>query len=257
MHKMFALTVIALVALTVGFPRPAVAQLRTAKDAPIVYGHHHLNVTDPAAHQRFWVDTLGGRLVILGEGDAIAFPNVFVLLTPVKPAGGTQGSSVDHLGFQVQNLAAVLDKVRAGGYRILAKAELTNAIANTELTTPTANVELATQAATAALPTLSAVGGDAIAVAAPPAPVAYVMGPDKILVELVEVPGSPDPIALHHVHFYSPEASAMQAWYASVFGASTPSGVIDSMTLPGVGLMFTPSDRPVAGTKGRALDHVS
>jgi hypothetical protein len=35
------------------------AQLLAAKDAPVAYGHHHLNVTDIPASQKFF-ETLGG-----------------------------------------------------------------------------------------------------------------------------------------------------------------------------------------------------
>ena len=38
----------------------ASAQLTAASDGPIVYGHHHLNVTSVDKHKRFWIDTLGG-----------------------------------------------------------------------------------------------------------------------------------------------------------------------------------------------------
>ena len=35
-------------------PSTAFAQLVAAKEGPIVYGHHHVNATDPAAHKKFW-----------------------------------------------------------------------------------------------------------------------------------------------------------------------------------------------------------
>ena len=41
---------------------PAPAQLLAAKDGPVVYGHHHLNVTSIDEHKKFWT-TLGGRPV--------------------------------------------------------------------------------------------------------------------------------------------------------------------------------------------------
>ena len=42
-------------------PITASAQLIAAKDGPIVYGHHHLTVTDLAAHRKFWVDGWAAR----------------------------------------------------------------------------------------------------------------------------------------------------------------------------------------------------
>ena len=53
-------------ALCLSLSSQASAQLLAAKDGPIVYGHHHLNVTSIDAHKRFWVDTLGGRAVKVG-----------------------------------------------------------------------------------------------------------------------------------------------------------------------------------------------
>jgi hypothetical protein len=47
-------------------PGPASAQLLAAKDGPIVYGHHHLNVTSIDAHKKLWVDTLGGKSIKIG-----------------------------------------------------------------------------------------------------------------------------------------------------------------------------------------------
>ena len=56
----------------------ASAQLLAAKDGPVVYGHHHLNVTSLDAHRKFWIDTLGGTPVKLGTipNDIVMFPNV-------------------------------------------------------------------------------------------------------------------------------------------------------------------------------------
>ena len=52
MNRMRALFVLAVLVLA---PAPnASAQLLAAKDGPIVYGHHHLVVTDVAEHKKFW-----------------------------------------------------------------------------------------------------------------------------------------------------------------------------------------------------------
>src|SRR5256885_975642 len=45
---------------------PASAQLTVAKDAPVVYGHHHLNTTNMDAQKKFFIETLGGTLVKVG-----------------------------------------------------------------------------------------------------------------------------------------------------------------------------------------------
>ena len=76
-------------------------------------------------------------------------------------------------------------------------------------------------------------------------------------VELVEVKQQTMPITLHHVHFFNPKNTEMQAWYVKTFGAKPRSGgAFPSADLPGVALNFSPSPDPVVGTQGRALDHI-
>ena len=218
--------------LTLALTPPASAQILVAEDGPVVYGHHHLAVSDVEAHRKFWIETLGGAPATVGAGttEAIAFPNVFLLLRPQAPSGGTKGSTVNHIGFSVPNLRQVLDRVTANGFRIVTREEVA-----------------ATQAVE-----------NGIAVLGPTAAIAFVMGPDDVKVELVESRTQTLPIALHHVHFFGPQNAEMRAWYAKVFGA-TPrggAGAFVSAALPGVTLNFTTSPDPVVGTRGRALDHI-
>ena len=217
--------------LVLSSPSASSAQLLAAKDGPIVYGHHHLAVSDVAAHKRFWVGTLGGTVVTLDSGtEAIRFPNVLMLMRAQPPTGGTKGTSVNHIGFSVPNIRQVVDKIKANGFRMVTRDEVA-----------------ATQAVT-----------DDIAVINPNASIAFVMGPDDVKVELVEVRAQTLPIALHHVHFSGPQNAEMQAWYAKVFGAKPRAGggAFLSADLPGVALNFTASPDPVVGTRGRALDHI-
>ena len=89
----------ALVALSlVVAASPSRAQLLVAKDAPIAYGHHHLNVTSIPADVKFF-ETLGGTPITVAGRSIVKFPNVLVFLREQKPTAGTKGSSVDHIGF--------------------------------------------------------------------------------------------------------------------------------------------------------------
>src|SRR5262245_56826640 len=83
---------------------PASAQLFAAKDNPVVYGHHHLNVTSIAEHKKFFVNALGGTSVAFGAFEVVRFPGVLVFLRMQAPTGGTKGSTVDHIGFSVPDL---------------------------------------------------------------------------------------------------------------------------------------------------------
>jgi catechol 2,3-dioxygenase-like lactoylglutathione lyase family enzyme len=213
----------------------ASAQLIAAKDGPIVYGHHHLNVTSIDEHKKFWVDTLGGTAIKVGTNQAeiIRFPNVLLFMRQQKPTGGTRGTTVNHIGFSVPNLRQMVDKVKANGYRMITREEV---VAGREVKDD---------------------------IAAPTAPggasIAFALAPDDVKVELVEVKTQTAPIALHHVHFFNPMNTEMQQWYVKVFGAKPGTGgggAFPAGTLPGVALNFSPSTEPVVGTKGRALDHI-
>jgi len=210
------------------------AQLLAAKDGPIVYGHHHLNVSDMDAAKKFWVDALGGVLVIVGpeKREIIKFPNALMLLRAQKPTGGSKGSTVDHVGFSVKNLRQVVDRVKAGGYRMVTSSE--------------------------APPNVKVQDDIGIVEGGPVSGIAYVMAPDDTKVELVEMKAQAAPIASHHLHFAGMNKE-MQAWYMQTFGAreapsANPAAFV-SASLPGVLLNFTPS-ASVVGTEGRVIDHI-
>jgi catechol 2,3-dioxygenase-like lactoylglutathione lyase family enzyme len=210
------------------------AQLIAAKDGRVVYGHHHLNTTNVDAQKKFFVDTLGGVAIKVGANnlEIVKFPNVLIFFRTVQAApGGTRGTVVNHIGFSVPNLRSTVDKLTAAGYTM---------ITNTEAT-PDRQVK------------------DDIA-GPPPAggsSIAFVQAPDDIKVEFVEVSNQTTPIALHHVHFFNPANADMQAWYVKTFGATSRlGGSFPAALLPGVALNFSSSPAPVAGTQGRALDHI-
>lgn len=218
---------LALLAAMAFAPAPARAQLTAAADGPVVYGHHHLYVTSIDAHKKFWIDTLGGKPVAV-RPDIVAFPNVYVFLRQQAPTGGSKGSTVNHLGFQVPDVRAMVEKVRAAGFRIVTKEE-------------TANPEKDGVAFTAVEDTS----------------IAFVMGPDDVKVELFESKSAREPIALHHVHFFVADPITTRDWYVKTFGAKPRKrGNFDSADLPGVNLTFSPSPTPVVGTKGRVIDHI-
>ena len=84
-----------------------------------------------------------------------------------------------------------------------------------------------------------------------------VNGPDGVRVEFTEESAAPVPLANHHIHWYTPDPKAIQAWYAANFGAVPGMrGKFVAADLPGVNLSFSQSETPVVPTKGRALDHI-
>ena len=65
------------------------------------------------------------------------------------------------------------------------------------------------------------------------------------------------PIANHHIHFYTSSVDDTKAWYVKMFGAKPGKrGPFEAADLPGVNLTFSQAAGAVAGTKGRALDHI-
>src|SRR5688572_20696331 len=204
-------------------------------EGPVVYGHHHFNTTDMAAQKRFFVETLGGTLATIGTNnlEVIEFPNVFLFFRPMQaPTGGMIGSTVNHVGFSVPDLRPIVAKLKANGFKMITS----DSVAATVKVT------------------------DDIAAASPTTNIAFVLGPEEIKVELVEVKAQQAPIQLHHVHFFGEQQAEMRAWYAKVFGAAEqPQGqgqVFMTAQLPGVTLSFSPSQTPVVATQGRALDHI-
>jgi len=212
----------------------ASAQLIAAKDGPIVYGHHHLNVTDMDQARKFWVDTIGGVLIKVGpeNREIIKFPNALMLLRVQKPTGGSKGTTVDHIGFSVKNLRQVVDRIKAGGFHMVTAAE--------------------------APPNVKVQDDIGIVEGGPVSGIAYAMAPDDTKVELVEMKAQVAPIASHHLHFFGMNKE-MQAWYMQTFGAATLASAnpaFVSASLPGLTMNFSPSQTPVVGTQGRAIDHI-
>lgn len=226
------LTLVCLAALIL-CPASSAAQLIAAKDGAVVYGHHHLNVTSAAAHTAFLVDALGGVPVTVAGRTIIRFPNVLVFMREQAPTGGSIGTTADHLGLSLPNLEPVIARLKAGGYRMI-----------------TREVVPADWSVTDDI-TRNPAGGN---------PIAFVLGPDDLKVELVQASAQRTPVALQHVHFHGPERERMQVWYIKVLGAEAgpmaPGGRFLTATLPGVSLHFSASTTPLVGTKGRVVDHV-
>jgi catechol 2,3-dioxygenase-like lactoylglutathione lyase family enzyme len=231
MRRISALCVLALVASLVA--GQAAAQL-TNKDAPVIVGHYHLNVTSVEEHMKFWVDTLGGTRMKLGNVDVVKFPDVYLFLRPQAPTGPTRGTTLDHIGFAVPDVPAVAARAVANGYKLTVGRE-------------------PGPGETASPPTAGNYGK-----------FAYLLGPDGVKVELVtnSDPDAP-PIKHHHVHFVNKQFVQMQQWYMKAFNATLRDGQTDffiGADLPGVGYMLNffswlPAE-PLVGTTGRAVDHV-
>jgi hypothetical protein len=87
---------------------------------------------------------------------------------------------------------------------------------------------------------------------------AFFLGPDDTPIELLAGPNLTTVSENHRVHFFTPDIDATQQWYVANFVATGQAfGRVKMANLPGVPLIFSPTETPVTGTKCRALDHVS
>lgn len=211
---------LALAALALGqssAPAPANSPAAAASDGRVSNSHIHLISKDPDAQRRFWVDIMGATAGNMGPNrDAYTLPKVLVIVDHGNPTAGTEGSIVNHVGFRVRDIKDVLAKVAAQNYAIQ--------VVNPNKDNPNQ---------------------------------AFFVGPDNLRVELLTGPNLTTVAENHQVHFFTPDADAMQKWYVSNFGAAPQSfGKVKMANLPGVTLIFSPTDTPVAGTKGRVLDHI-
>jgi Glyoxalase/Bleomycin resistance protein/Dioxygenase superfamily len=132
----------------------------------------------------------------------------------------------------VKNLRQVVDRIKAGGYRIVTASE--------------------------APPNITVKDDIGVVEGGPVSGIAYAMAPDDVKVEILEMKAQAAPIASHHIHFFGAQKE-MHAWYMQTFGASpltSANPAFISASLPGLTLNFAQSQTAVAGTQGRAVDHI-
>jgi catechol 2,3-dioxygenase-like lactoylglutathione lyase family enzyme len=229
-------TTIALIGVGAGFLLAAQSGRAglSNEEAPVIVGHYHLNVSSVDAHMRFWVDTLGGKAIRIGDSDVIEFPDIYLFLREQAPTGPTRGTTFDHIGFAVPDVPAVAARAVAAGYERTVGRE------------PGPDQD-------ASPPTAGDYGA-----------FEYLVGPDGVKVELVtNQDDDPPPIRHHHVHFVNRDFVAMQQWYMQAFNATLRPGQTDffiGADLPGVGYMLNffswLPDEDLTGTRGRAVDHI-
>jgi catechol 2,3-dioxygenase-like lactoylglutathione lyase family enzyme/predicted enzyme related to lactoylglutathione lyase len=213
------------------FALSASAQLFSAGDGPIVYGHHHLYVSNIEQDKKFFIDALGGKTIRVGTSTAeiVEFPNVFVFLNAQAPTGGTKGSVVGHIGFTVRDIAQTVKNIKTNGFQMITSREVG----------PGGKVKN----------DVAMVKGRGL--------VAYALAPDDLIVELIEQKRQTASTIFHDVYFETPDNAAMQAWYVKIFGAKPlASAGLPVVTLPGGVFYFAHSNAPVAPIRGRAIDHI-
>jgi len=92
---------------------PALAQLAPVNDAGVTLGHIHLIVKDVEAERRFFIDMMGGVAVENGKISMVQLPGVYVIMTQGDPAGPSAGSTINHFGVVIKDVAAYTAKWEA------------------------------------------------------------------------------------------------------------------------------------------------
>jgi Glyoxalase/Bleomycin resistance protein/Dioxygenase superfamily len=91
------------------------AQVLPFNEAGVTMGHHHIMVPDIDAQRAVWVDALGGE----PQGNPpllfVKFPGTFLILSNGEATEGTKGSALDHIAFNVKDLAGTRAKLAAAG----------------------------------------------------------------------------------------------------------------------------------------------
>jgi catechol 2,3-dioxygenase-like lactoylglutathione lyase family enzyme len=198
-------------------PSVSRAQLAAPNDAGASMGHVHLFVQDVDAAKKFWM-AVGGTPFKFGPNEGEKFPGVLILVRKGEPTGGTVGTVINHIGFNVPNVPEALEKWKAAGLKtapgqnpgqcfLFTPDDMTRVeiLEKKDLTVPIAfhHVHF------------------------------YVPDPSGTTV------------------------TEMQSWYVKTFGAKAGKrGQWDAADVPGVNLTFTKSDTPTVPTKGRMLDHI-
>ena len=198
---------------------PAHAQIVPATSTGITMGHVHLNVTDVEAQRRFWVEQFHA--------------------TPLAQ---------QHAG---------LPGVRVPGMLILfAKKDPTHPTEGTILD----HFGFKVRSLPEMLSSLRAGGYEVQSEfkGTEGFPNAYIVGPDKVRIELQEDVTLPVRAAAHHLHYMLADPMALRQWYLDTLGlAPTHRGAFETANAMNMNLTFAKVKEPSSvGTRGGALDHI-
>ena len=175
-------------------------------------------MTDLDEHTRIWTEHFGGRLVDFDLVRTISLPNTIIMLNEREPTGGTQGSSVDHFGFSVPDVAAFLERWRADGLEVESEFEGFGDVPQAYLRLP-----------------------DGVRV-------------ELEQVPSLDVPAVPYHV---HV-YTAGDPEALRAWFAERFSMTPRERGFNPFTadVPGMNVSFTAASDEVAPSRGRAVDHI-
>src|SRR5579862_50831 len=101
------LSILSLGFIILSFAGESRAQLAAPNDAGVSMAGVLLVVPDLDASVKFWT-MLGGTPFKIGQGTGMKFPGGMIFLRKGEPTGGSVGSIVNHFGFHVPSVSALL-----------------------------------------------------------------------------------------------------------------------------------------------------
>jgi len=77
-------------------------------------------VADPEAHKKLYMSLLGAEVTHAGTLEMLKLPGIFMVVGKARtaPGEGTEGSTVDHIGFLVKSYPDIKARVTAAGLEI-------------------------------------------------------------------------------------------------------------------------------------------
>lgn len=118
------------------FTAPVHAQLAAPNDTGVMFGHVHLNLTDMETHKSLWVDLFDGELIEKEGFTAVEVSGALIFMRERESSGPTAGTVMDHLGFAVRDIDAVLDEWRELGYDVDSEVKGENGLSKALITMP-------------------------------------------------------------------------------------------------------------------------
>jgi catechol 2,3-dioxygenase-like lactoylglutathione lyase family enzyme len=91
----------------------ALAQLPAPNESGVSIGHVHLYAKDPDVQRKIWVEAFGAQATKTGTLEILRLPGVFIIINRAEPSGGSAGSTADHIGFSVRDIADIKAKLAA------------------------------------------------------------------------------------------------------------------------------------------------
>src|SRR5271156_3868412 len=110
------LTILLSASLLLVYPHATLAQIAPANGAGVAAGHEHLRAMNVDTLEQFF-RTLGGRDGVVGRHPLVYMPGIALLFigpnpnNPNSTIGGSEGTTVDAIGFRVKNLQDTLKKM--------------------------------------------------------------------------------------------------------------------------------------------------